>query len=683
MTFGYCMEGHPLQFPTTILVSGVMLALGGVVLRAREKQVLEQQRLQREETRRLAAQGSVQAADSGRGAARRAPSEIEMDEPLDLEGMETEPGGSDDDGESAMAFLQRERESRALQLAEKRRGGRSDGRDYYVPPGMERAADLFVDPDAENGDDVEPSKRIDSRDHPHTDLDEALRHAFQIVMDDNRAVVVRLMPGIYQTSVEIPSRVALVNHAMPRDQTVDERLAWLQEQTDYEHPQRVTLLAADGADVAVRFVAGENQGIFGCVLTGRSGVAQTGLVARDNDALAVVHCGFERFLAGGTKVVDSGEDVAGRRVQFVGCVWDGNTTPRRGAALQIRRSVVRIEAGVFENNRAVCGGAIAAWELEKPLRIHRSLIQRNRAQPTEGERSLKSVPPDGWAEVGGVGGGLWIRDGLAKLEDVNIEGNDASLGGGGIASVGARVVVESTGPERGVIRENRAEAGGGLLVAAGPQAEALIRVTEVEIGKNLSRALGGGACGIGNAVLQFKDVQLEANRATGAAPGIGGGIGLWRGAVAQLKGGEVTGNDADGGGGGIGAVNASVQLRKQCLINRNESRADGGGIYAVVMPSRVFEQFIGEPGFELPLEVVIKNVRITSNEARGTGGGLRAGSRGEERAFSLRLAVEPTSWIRGNSGGDEREYCDQLWVEWGGDLVFNEECRDRIEEVLT
>lgn len=695
-TVGYCLDVHLLQFPVTILVSGLFLVVGGVMLRINAGQVDEEARRHERKMDRAAQRvaerqpaHTPQLGEQGlRGAGQAVPDEIEVDEEFDLSfGDGSDAGGDEgeDDTNSMMAFLQAEQQARALRREDDDETPRAtaDGQ-YYVPPGLEDAPVLYVEADVEPTPVVDGTRRVDNPNLPHDDISEALRHAFRVVMKHETEVLVRVKPGVYQGAVEIPDRVTVMNHRLPASSTVDQRVAWLREQTEIDHPERVTLLAPGDSEFGVRVKPGRMQGLFGCHLVGRSGVVQTGLRARDNAALAVVHCRFESFSDSGAHVVDSGEDLPGRRVQFVGCVWRSNRAREAGGGLRVERSSVRVEASIFDGNRAPRGGAVAVSETEDPLIVERSLLQRNRALTDDVPGRVRAMSLKSWQKADGVGGGLLVRGGLARIKDTLIEGNDAAIGGGGIAAMGARVVVASSGEDRGVCRGNRADTGGGVLAVGWLENPAMIRAKNVEMEQNLAKSSGGAAAAVGNAVLHIEKGRIETNRAAGDEHGIGGGIAAWCAAGVQVLGTDVASNRSTGGGGGIGAFNASVKLAEGCVVhdNRADRNTGGGGVLVVTGEDRNLGSLIGQQGFSIPFKLKLEDVRIRANHAGGPGGGVRAGNIIDETTFPLAIKIERPTWITNNEADGDRDRAQNIWIEWAGRTVVDDDAGGAVKQVL-
>ena len=693
LTLSYCVDTHLLRYPALFFVSSMAFLMGGIVLvnrqRIAEKKEEALERRIKQASGRDSRRTPMLDRAAMRGRAVGVPDEIEVEEGLDLDldaktksQIAREEAAEDPD--SLMAFLQEEQKIRAPKVEETpNTARRPESEGFYFPPGMEDAPVLYLDGGVEPTDVVDGSKRINNPDLPHTEIDEAVRHAFQLVMERQEPVIVRVMPGVYQASIEIPDRVTVLNHRIPAHVTVDQRLSWLREQHQVDHPDRVTILTPSEANFSVRILPGQKQGLFGCYLVGRKGVAQTGLKAHKSVALAVVHCAFEGFSRGGGLVEECGEDLPGRKVVFVGCLWTGNASRVEGGGLTIRESVVKIEASIFDSNTAPMGGAIAVIDTENPVTLERSLLQRNRALCEREPRDVANLDMMQWRTVTGLGGGLVAKGGLVRIVDSIFDGNDAAVGGGAVAAVGARVVIKSTGEGRGVCSENRADVGGGLLAVGWPEQAAMIRSKGVEVVHNLAKTSGGGAAGVGRAILHFEDALLRANRASGSRNGVGGGVFVWRAARLQARGLSVVSNQANTRGGGIAVMNAHIKLEEGCTVNRN--RADsggGGGLLVVTLPDGHLERLVGQAGFSLPFKCVLDGVRVSQNKAGGPAGGFDGGNQFESATFPLSIMIRRPDWISENQGSKDEAGVQDIRVQWAGAVKVQDGVRGRVRLAL-
>lgn len=683
MTLGVCLDRHPLGYPTAIFLSGMGSFLVGLALmirhqiRVQEEAALER-RVERVATRLHQRRTPLIDAQMVNKDPSRVVEEIELEEELDFGSLEpVDEIKAEEDAASVMAYLEEERvrrHSKPTPISPELRG-------LYYPPGMEEAAVLYLDNGIHLKPVADPAERIDNPDLPHTSLEEALRQALSIVMNEGRPVMVRVMPGVYQAGVELPDQVALVNHRLPAEGTVDQRLAWLEEQRQIDHPDRVTFLAPGEGDVAVRLLRGQKQGIFGCYFMGRQGLGQRALELRSCGATAIIHCGFEAFSKGAVVVADSGEDLPGLRVQFLGCHWRGNSSSGRGGALAIKKSVVTVEASVFDSNIAWRGGAIAVAGAEKPFILQRSLLQRNRAIWNEAVGPVEGVSAEEWRGMQGVGGGLLVEGGLARVVDTIFEGNDAAVAGGAIAACGARVIYEATGPDRGVCRENRADAGGAVFVAGWAERPAMIRLEEVSLQLNLAKTMGGAGAAVGQGTLHFEGGEVARNRAVGGkSRGVGGGLVAWRGARIQARKLLVAQNMATGGGGAVAVINAHLTMIEETMVLRNRAEAPvgGGAILAITAPDAQLERLVAEAMVSLPFKVRLDGVRLKENQTAGAGGGLRAGNLIDLPSFPLVLQIRRTDWIAENRS-EKIGQGQEIWVEWAKRVKAQDGVRGRLE----
>ncbi len=680
---GMCMDGHVLRIPEVLALGSLFCVFFGVVLGLRERTLVrDEEALQRrveQAARRAAHHTPALDAAAMRGTRRKAPEVIEVEEDL---GIGVEPAGVVEEEESVMSFVQ-EREARQ---AESRRGEqepRPELAGVYCPPGMEGAPVLYVDGAVTPSVVPNPEDRIDSPDLPHTELEDALRQAFDLVMSRGEPVMIRVMPGVYQARLEIPDRVVVVNHRLPAEATIDQRRTWLEEQDHVDHPDRVTLLAPSHSRVGVQMLPGQKQGLFGCYLVARKGVGQTGLKVTRSVATAVVHCAIEGFSRGGALVESSGEPLAGREVQFVGCIFRGNANREAGGGLLVRESAVTVEASEFDSNRAPDGGAIAVEGEEKPLRLKRCLLQRNRALVDEEPEAVQDLDFLQWQKLHGLGGGLVVRGGMAKAVDCIFDGNDAAVAGGAVAAVGGKVVLQGTSTDRAMISENRADAGGGVFAVGWSDEPGMVRLTGVAVLGNVAKTLGGGVGAVGRATVRLEEAVVEQNHAAGGAHGLGGGVAVWRGATLQGRELVVSSNRADSSGGGVAVLNASVSLVEGTTLNRNVATGgSGGGLLVLTMEDHHLERLVNQEGFEMPLKCKIDGVRITQNQANGAGGGLRAGNRGRAPTFPIALAIRRPDWVVDNSSEEKAEDFAQICIRWAGEVVRDDNTRGRIKEIL-
>lgn len=685
-----CLESHPLQFPTTIFAAGMMMVVVGMAMwivdtvREREDEA-EKKRLDRAVQRaanRQAHRTPHMSAKSMREGGGEAPEYIEA-EGLDEESEEetTEVPRADDE-DSVMAFLEREtsREQGELgrELAESGR---------YVPKGLEGAAVFYVDGQAEPWEGADEA-RMGVEERAFRRLEPALNAALNWVIEEGQAVMVRVKPGVYQETITIPGGVSVVNDAMPGDLNVDQRLRWVRDQESVDHPQRVTLMSGGDEPVAIRFPAGEYQGLFGCHVVGRRGVSQRGVEAKGAHALAVINCVFEGFGSGGVRLEKCGEDLPGQKAQLVGCLWRDNHSSSGGGALAVEGGVVRVVGSILEGNRAPQGGAIWTKKCVKPLAIKRCLFRRNRA--VEKASNKDDVAPwvrqvEGWRTRSGLGGAVYVGEGLAQVVDSIFEGNDGPVGGGAVAAVRARVVIKGSSRSRCSIQSNRGGFGGGVLAVGWGGETAMVKVEGGEWVRNLATKMGGAAAAIGDAVIGIKDGAVETNRAGRPRENVahGGGLAaMWGGSV-SIDGGVVEDNKATGDGGAVVVEQGSLKLDGAVQLMKNEAARGVGGAVAVMMDgARGLDGWLQQPGVEAPWKVRLVSARIGENVSQGPGGGVYVGHRGQTPALSVKLEVGRRDWVVSNTSREGASHGQNIWVIWGEELRASDEGTRPLEMVL-
>ncbi|MFU8804389.1 MAG: hypothetical protein ACNA8W_11310 [Bradymonadaceae bacterium] len=593
---------------------------------------------------------------------------IELDEELDLGVISTSPERLEEDEEdSLMSFVEKEQNliaarKEAEEAAEEEEGATVDG--FYCPPGMGSSPILYVDPSHE-GFSVDDEARVNNPAQPYTDVTAAMKHATRIVQESGQRVQVRLLPGVYQTALAITDRIVLLNHRMPAEGTIRQRKRWLEEQETIDHPERVTLLPPQDAQLGVRFAPGRLQGIFGVHLVGRDGVKQAGIKASGNTALAILHSSIEGFSRGALHMTECGEELAGRQVHIMGCRFKGNTSLRPGAAINVQRSIVRIEDCIFDSNTATIGGAIFARDLKGPLLITHSELLRNRALTKKGlPDPLTGLKLNEWQNQEGLGGAIALDRSRLKVSDSRFDGNDATLGGGAIAALGGQVVLQGDGKESCEFLQNRATVGGGVLAVGWTGARSLVKCRDVVFRGNIAKIFGGAVAALGLSVAQLEGGKIMTN-GCGGKDGMGGGIGAFRGPRVLLDGVDISENRARVHGGGIAAINATIKLIGSVPVARNEAESGkGGGVFAMTRHDAEMDQLVTQPGIELPFTLVIEEAAIEYNVSRGPGAGLYAGNNLPHSTFPLQIDLRKPEAIWNNrSQTDEKDGAD-LFVSW-------------------
>jgi predicted outer membrane repeat protein len=670
-TMALCAEDHPMRQSGLPAVVALFALAGGIVTR---QLFLQQTRREaREEVRvrrtveRTAMLTPVIHYRERTDASSEVPVAIELDEALDF-GVPTHKTDalSNAEGESLMAYVEDERKRVNAQQEAAKAAAEApttvDG--FYCPPGLETGAILYVDPSHDSVG-IDPEARVNNPAQPYTDVTEALRHASKIVQESGQRVQVRLMPGVYQTTLDIPDRVAVVNHRMPAEGTIRQRMAWLEEQDTIDHPERVTLLPPGDQDYAIRFGPGRLQGLFGVHVVGREGARQTGIKTSGNMALAILHSSIEGFSRGALQMTASGETLSGRQGHIVGCRFKANTSLRPGAAINVQRSVLVIEDCIFDSNTATIGGAIYAKDLTAPLVITGSTLSRNRARTkkelTDPLPGLKLVE---WQNQEGLGGAIAVDRSRLKVVDCIFDGNDATLGGGAIALLGGGLVVQANNCEHVAFTQNRAVVGGGLLAIGWVGAKCQVKSQASTFQGNIARSFGGAIALVGLSVLQLEQGKLSTNGCTGK-DGIGAGLGLFRGARALIDGVDICDNRARVHGGGLAIINGSAKLVGTFALSGNEAETGkGGGLYAITGHDAEMDTLIPQADIDLPFSLVLENVTIEHNKSRGPGAGLYAGNTLPHASFPLQITLPRPEIVWNNrSQADERESHDLL-IRW-------------------
>lgn len=685
-TMALCGEDHPMRQSGIPVVVALFALFGGLVTRQLSTVQVRREALKEAMVKRAADRSqSFTPLHLRTNADASTELAIELDEELDLGVVSSNHEALvAAEGDSLMAYVEAEKGRQAKRKiddeATEKAEDTVDG--FYCPPGMETASILYVDPTHE-GLGVEDDSRINNPDQPYGDLAEALKHASRLVRESGERIQVRLMPGVYQTSVDIPDRIVVLNHRMPAEGTVRQRMRWLEEQDTIDHPERVTLLPPQDQEYGVRFSPGRLQGIFGVHLVGREGVKQAGIKASGNTALAVLHSSIEGFSRGAFIMSECGEELTGRQAHIVGCRFRGNTSLRPGAALNVQKSVLFVEDCTFDSNTATLGGAIFAKDLKAPMVMtdctllrNRALTRRNLSEPLLG---LKLVE---WQNQEGLGGAIAIDRSRLKIVDSRFDGNDASLGGGAIAVLGGSVVLQR-GEGQGVeFHQNRATVGGALLTVGWIGAKSQIKSQESLFQSNIARTFGGGIAAVGLAALQIENGQISMNGCQGK-DGIGAGIGLFRGARALLDNVAISENRARVHGGGIGAINGSVKIVGKITISGNEAEGGkGGAVYAITGHDAEMDSLITQPDMDLPFSLVIEEATIEHNMSSGPGAGVYAGNNLPHSSFPFRVHLGRPEAIWNNRSKSDTPHSAELVVSWSHETKADSRDKVGVELLL-
>jgi predicted outer membrane repeat protein len=235
---------------------------------------------------------------------------------------------------------------------------------------------------------------------------------------------------------------------------------------------------------------------------------------------------------------------------------------------------------VVENNTAGGSGGGISQEYGATLTISGSTLRRNHA--------------------GNTGGGLRSLDSHAVLENSVVQENTvAGAGdGGGIMSstTSAAVATATLTLNHTVVTGNTAEgagpSGGGVAVASNSATPLVLTINDSTIADNRAQ-YGGGVVVAGN--VQDADVRATINRST----------------ISNNLAADPAGGDADGGG--IEAYNSTVMVVNSTVSGNRVAAAgysSGGAIW------------IGGYAGRLPSRVTLINSTLNGNSAAGAGGGI-------------------------------------------------------------
>lgn len=666
-----CGDDYPLGDAFPHLVGFIGLFLAGVFCRNQSYHVPAPERTPEPVERKPRSRPALDVEK----AEKAKPVEITLDEGFDLEldsGFEEADAERyrDDDEASLMAFVEdhRQVELERQQFEDEEDEPTTDIQGFYCPAHYVDKPAIYVDRESEAATDVitpgvDP---LNNPSRPFKTLQAALEMAAKRVVKDLAGVQIRLAPGVYQTSVEIPDRVAIVNHRLPSEGKPTQRLQWLTEQ-EVNSPDRVTILPGPDDAFAVRFSTGQNQGIYGCHIVGRESVAQVGILAQKSVRLTIFNCVVEGFSRGGIRLEESGAEVPGQGVHVVGCRLLGNTASR-GGGLYARSASLTVRDCMIQENRARCGGGIWADEMRTPLQIRRTRFSNNTATHKDiPERHPRHLELDALQRAGGCGGALWVRQSKLKVVASEFVKNKASLAGGGVALFGTLASFSSDDEHAVRCSRNQARIGGGVFVSGWQRARSIFKATDASFDTNRSVYAGGALCVQGLGVAQLSACDLRSNKAS-HKHATGGAVALVNGAELLTKETEFRENSAGDSGGAIAAINATVRLGEKSVLRDNRSGSYGGGLFVITEPSTQVEALVSYHKFKLPFVLQIRDTTVSKNRAEDLGAGLRAGNFEPRSTFPLGLKIHRSSRIAHNRTRHPDEAGDDLWVSWANEV---------------
>ncbi len=665
-----CSAAFPVSESLPFLTMFMVFLLSGILARGSSRHKTEQE---------LDEVGNARhAARTASAIAIREPvtlkpvTSISLDVGIDLNTGALPSADDEDDEDSLMSFVVDRARARDEAEGEDELIG-SDIGGFFCPPGYEDRKSVYVDPSSEAArDNYTDDTPFNAPQNPFRTLDGAMKFAAMRIVRDTPGMQVRLAPGVYQSSVAIPDRVVLVNHRMPIEGSLTQRLKWITE-LELNDPARVTILPPANAEFAIRFGAGVNQGIFGCHLVGRDGVSQAGIVGLAAHKLAIFNCHIEGFRKGGIRLEQCGTEVPGNGTRVMACGILQNSASQ-GGGISAEKSVVRITTCIISRNRAHNGGGLWLSQMKAPVVINDTRFSHNIAKGEVPESVLGDIELKAWPGLQGTGGGLMMIGGAIKIVGSEFVDNAATLAGGGVAILGGKAILEGTEEHAMRFHRNKARAGGGFMAAGWPGAEATLKLTTADLQHNEALVIGGAVAVLGLATVQIAAAKASYNQATERSS-IGGAFGAMNGAEILTKEVEFRTNSCVGSGGALGAVNASLRLGEGTDMRDNSAQHAGGGIYIITESHPEVANLINQGTIKIPFVLAMKDCVVSSNSADDLGGGLRAGNAASEATFPLGIRTEGSSRVRNNRTKHPNAAGDDVWVVWKDNVVASTENR--------
>lgn len=536
---------------------------------------------------------------------------------------------------------------------------------FYCPRRLLGKPILYVDPKHEASSDRVTGEDSGSLELPFKTISAALLMAEDVVNKTGMPVQVRVMPGVYQEALKVPSKVSVLNHRMPGDGGLEEHLAWLTRQQEVDHPERVTIFAPPSARIAVFFDVGTRQGLYGCHVISRDGISQVGLGNERSTELMVRTCVFSGFKLGGVQLNKAGGETAGLEVKLEGCHFNENEA-LKGGAIAIKESFVVVHHCVFDRNVASSGGAIFASEPRGTLTITYSKFYKNKAKADEViEAHAEEVALKSWFECSGRGGAIGVERGTVKLAMCELRTNGASNAGGALSLVSSRALLQGAGQQELVMRGNRARQGGAIFMVGSKNAPSTLKGTQLLFEQNLGQSLGGAIGLVGTSVAQLAQSRLVGNTAQGPES-LGGGVGCLLGA--EFLGDEVTfqANKAQGAGGALAARNGSARL-KGCVLQDNYcEQGRGAGLYLESLAGARLDKLLEHGELKVPFVLKLKDVEFLGNIAAKAPSALFVGNMVKVPTLPIDMELAGSIQARGNSVTGQAN-SEAVAVVWSGE----------------
>ncbi len=537
---------------------------------------------------------------------------------------------------------------------------------FFCPPGYGNKPVAYVDPShPQAADDLEGDDAFGNFDRPWASVDAALEHIRRRIVTDVPGAMIRLVPGVYQASIDIPDRVCIVNHRTPAEGDDAARLRWISSLTA-THPDAVTILPPSDADYAVKFTAGRNHGLVGCHVVSRDTADQHGILTDGAQAVGILYCVIDGFKRGGMKLTLAGNVNAGMGLQIRGCVFQNNTAAE-GGAVCMERSVAKFHSCIFKGNHARTGGGVLVRDCQG-VSFEKARFDGNRAEAKPPEQvNPEAVPLADWGRAEGLGGGLMVTRSKVVVKRSEFVDNGASFAGGGVAVVHGSLMLVGDDKLRARLARNKSRVGGGAFVVGLRSGNSTVRFDDIDFEQNTARAAGGGLAIVGLAEAKVSDAVFSENAADGDRA-LGGGVAVHLGAKFLSTRTVLRNNKSAGHGGGICSINGSVKFGEKSDIADNLTKDEGGGAYVITRRSTELESMINAGELDLPFVFDIDAARVRRNAARGMGGGVRLGNTIDQPTPALGVKLNHAR-IRSNITKSDNGAASDIWFEWAGQVV--------------
>ncbi len=533
-------------------------------------------------------------------------------------------------------------------------------RTAWMPAGREKDHILFAAPSEQTAQTGDGS----DIDRPVSGLKAAIELARQIVNREHKQVQIRVLPGIYLEQVRLPARVALINHAIPKNLPPEERRFWLTSDEGTAPQQQVVLALPKDAEESAftlqlhksneALVAGIHI-VGSCEFHNEPSLLSAGIHITDTQKASFYLCHVVGHRARGNGAAFCIERCGKNTKEHIliqDSLIEGNAASGRGGGLFIHETVMIVRNSAIQGNEAAkAGGGIYLNHNPMPLLLESCLLQENSVyQPGELPKSSRS----GWTGEIGHGGGIFVSQGGLHLKHTNISDNKAQSGGGGVFASASKLLIEGD-PDNpvcnGNISGNLAKRGAGILLSgldADVERPTALRMNKVELIANHAEESGGGLALYKMVQADLKQCRIHQNQVSGEF-GEGGGIHCFQGSRVKLDQTKIERNTVSFRGAGISVCNASLRVFKGCLIAGNNSlEGDSGGIAFYTMESKLLDELRQGGKLEEPVVLALGPCPIRENSAKRGAGGLFVGNFVRNATLSIAFAIKDLSQINDN-----------------------------------